>query len=925
MIKYNVFRKGLVIGIFIVFIVTIFVPNINGYVQINNWELSNAAIINNQNLGEFEKINYDLFSYTEKELLNLTPDILNLDQELKSDFMPGELIVKFKKDVSLNFSINEEKFIKTGLKSVDELNKKFSVIHSEKLSNLSLNHYLSNIYIFTMPEDVDILKVAKEFTKNTNIKYAEPNYMYYYSDVTNDPFCNVQWPLNNVGQDYPNGQNNNPSPGNYDCDIDAFEAWETEQGREDIVVAVIDSGVDHTHFDIADNIWINEEEDINHNGKFDNWLWWRKKNGVSGDIDNEDNDDNGYIDDVIGWDFCSKSIFFNSTDNDPMDENGHGTHCAGIVAAVTNNNVGIAGVSWNSKIMPVKILNKRGAANLLGAVRGIIYAVDNGADIISMSWIGPSSNTLKNVLNHAYNNGVILVAAAGNEPNDLGFLNYYPACHEKVITVAATNSMDENAPFTSFGNPVDVAAPGVDILSLRAKNCFKSRSDYIYKDHYFIASGTSMACPHVAGVAALMVSQNPNLTPKEVKTILRSSTDKVNSSSYIGVGRVNANKALQKLYSVIADLNVSSKVDEESGLVIINGTAKGEGFIKYIIEYNKGTYPETWIEIYNSSEEIDDNILGIFNTTNLKDGIYTIRLKVICDHGAFEDQKQFFLNRISETIYVDDDGGKDYKSIREALNNAGDGDTIYVYDGIYNEDLVINKNIDLIGHNNKTTIINCYQIGIRIYGLKDRINISGFTIAGSGKSQSMGISLEYPTNVSLFDNIIQNHTFGIFCNIGFDINISNNIIINNFIGILSMGFNSSIQNNKINQNTIGLYLLYNVNVEILRNQIGKNNIGILVTYLSLLNKIQYNNIYNNKIVGLYLRGKSNLNQINYNNFIKNTISASFKGCIMNDWSNNFWKRSRLLPKPIFGRQRRFIPWVNFDWNPAKEPYDIQSI
>ncbi len=627
------------------------------------------------------------------EIDNIEIDNFSLYSELNSYFEPGEFIVKFKEEINMVISEKTERTLQTGIRSLDELNKNYLVSSYEKIFNSTSDCTFSNIYRFNMKEDANVLIAIEEYSKNPYVEYAVPNYIFHYCNVPDDPYYSMQWPLDNIGQEYPwDGRFNNP-PGIIDCDIDAPEAWDIETGSSDVVVAIVDSGVDYSHPDLAENIWINPDEDINNNEKFDNWPSWLKKNGVYGDIDKKDNDGNGFKDDVVGWDFSGhldpEGIVINGS-NDPMDNHGHGTHCAGIVAAVTNNNNGIAGISWNSKIMPIKA-GKGGGLNLNGAVSGIKYAVDNGANIISMSWASLGllpklenimSKLLKEVLDYAYINNVILVAAAGNFPIDRGVCNSYPACYDNVITVAATNSNDEIASFSSYGLPVDVAAPGVDILSLRAKNTDMYGNEVnIFNENYYIASGTSMACPHVSGIAALILSKKPDLTPMEIRTILRSSTDKMNSSDYAGIGRVNANKALQKAYPVIAKINSSLKVEEVIGSVKINGSAIGEGFQKYIVEYGKGVYPEVWVKIYNSTEKKENELLAIWDTSNLEEAVYTVRLKVICNQEIYEDRTMFLVNKICNTFFVDDDGGKDFIDIRSAINHAGNGDTIYVYNG----------------------------------------------------------------------------------------------------------------------------------------------------------------------------------------------------------------------------------------------------
>lgn len=300
--------------------------------------------------------------------------------------------------------------------------------------------------------------------------------------------------------------------------IEAQAAWGVSQGSGNIVVAIIDNGVLTTHEDLAANIWTNTGEIPN--------------NGLDDDL-------NGYVDDVNGFDVADR-------DNNPNPPSGisssdgfnHGTHCAGIAAAVTNNNKGIASIGFSTKIMPVKCTRNSESGDILSAsLDGITYAMRNNADVISMSY-GSSSNALTTevLLNTARNRGIFLVAAAGNANVNTPF---YPASYSSVFSVAATNENDEKASFSNFGSTVDVSAPGANIYSTLASG----NSDYGFN------SGTSMATPLVAGLAALTLSQQPNLSPAQLAAQIKNNTDNIaalnpNFNNQLGSGRINARKAL---------------------------------------------------------------------------------------------------------------------------------------------------------------------------------------------------------------------------------------------------------------------------------------------------------------------------------------------------------------------------------------------
>ena len=297
-------------------------------------------------------------------------------------------------------------------------------------------------------------------------------------------------------------------------------AWNITTGNASIVIAIIDTGVDWNHPDLTPNIWINSAEILN---------------GI-------DDDGNGYVDDLRGWDFVHTTYPVwpgedgTVRDNNPMDFHGHGTHVSGIAAAVTNNTIGIAGMSWTSKIMSVRAGYKApdGASWFWWSdvAPAITYAADNGANVISMSFGGYGfSSLLKGAVDYAYAKGAFLVAAAMNDDVET---KPYPAGYGNVVAVAATNSSDGKAWFSNYGSWVDVAAPGVDIVST------------FYDNTYASWSGTSMSTPYVAGLAALILSENSTLTSMEVRNVIRKTTEPVASSVYIGTGRVNAYEACSR-------------------------------------------------------------------------------------------------------------------------------------------------------------------------------------------------------------------------------------------------------------------------------------------------------------------------------------------------------------------------------------------
>jgi subtilisin family serine protease len=285
-----------------------------------------------------------------------------------------------------------------------------------------------------LPSDISVEEAVALYETDPNVEYAEPNYIIHFMAMPNDPNFEELWGLHNEGQDV------NGVTGTADADIDAPEAWDITTGSSDVIIAVTDSGVAHFHPEINPNRWVNSVE----------------LNGAGG----VDDDGNGYVDDIYGWDFWDN-------DGNPEDHNSHGTHVAGTIAARGNNVVGITGVNWNAKIMALRVGGMVGTAG--DATDAIIYAVDNGADIINASWGGPDySQTVYNAIVYANDQGILLVCAAGNEGTDNDSTRNYPTCYEvdNIISVAATDQDDSLVSFSNYGvTSVDVGAPGENVYS----------------------------------------------------------------------------------------------------------------------------------------------------------------------------------------------------------------------------------------------------------------------------------------------------------------------------------------------------------------------------------------------------------------------------------------------------------------------------
>ncbi len=347
----------------------------------------------------------------------------------------------------------------------------------------------------TMLQQVD--SVLEELKSHPMVEIAEPNYIYEASRTPDDAFLQDLWGLVNANKN------------NGGVDIDAEAAWDITTGSRDVVVAVIDTGVNYRDPDLRNNMWQNQAE----------------LNGQPG----VDDDGNGYVDDIYGYDFAN-------SDSDPMDDNDHGSHCAGTIGAQGNNGIGVVGVNWNVRIMALKFLKGQGGGTLEDALKAIDYATDKGVDIMNNSWGGGGySENLKLAIERAEQAGILFVAAAGNNRNNNDSRPSYPASYQvpNVISVAAVDSRGRMASFSNYGRrSVHVAAPGVDILSTGV-NGLKS------------LSGTSMASPHVAGVAALLLADAPGMNYQEIKARILGTSIPTNAlRNKVSHGFINAYNAL---------------------------------------------------------------------------------------------------------------------------------------------------------------------------------------------------------------------------------------------------------------------------------------------------------------------------------------------------------------------------------------------
>ncbi len=399
----------------------------------------------------------------------------------RPEYLPGELLVKFRGDADPA--------------DVEALKKGHGLELIRRLDRIGVEHL--RIAGGRAVEDV-----ASVLARNPAVEYAEPNYLRYFDAAPNDALFSQLWGLSNLGQ-------TGGTPG---ADIGALAAWDVATGDPNFVVATIDSGLDMAHPDLAANVFTNPGEIAG--------------NGI-------DDDGNGYVDDVHGWNFVDGN-------NDPSDTvpacGGHGTHVAGTIGAAGNNGIGVAGINWSVKIMPLRafravlgILCSAADADLIAAID---YAAAMGVRVTNNSYGGgASSQSFYDAIRASKS---LYVAAAGNDGANNDAVPSYPASYNlpNIVAVAATDDTDALAYFSNYGaTSVDIAAPGVGILSTTPKNS------------YSLFDGTSMATPHVVGAAALLWAHDPSLTVNEVKWRLLESADPLGLPVLSG-GRLDIGNAI---------------------------------------------------------------------------------------------------------------------------------------------------------------------------------------------------------------------------------------------------------------------------------------------------------------------------------------------------------------------------------------------
>ena len=428
------------------------------------------------------------------------------------EYVPGQLIIKYRTGVA--------KQQRTSLLSDMRATpmRSFEFIRAEAVK---------------LPDGVTVEQAIARYKSDPRVEYVEPNYIWHADVTPNDPLFPQLYGMHNTGQ-------TGGTPG---ADIHATNAWDVYTGDPNLMVGVIDTGIDYNHPDLAANVWTNPGE--------------IPGNGI-------DDDGDGYVDDVHGYDFAN-------SDGDPFDDNGHGSHCSGTIAGIGNNGVGVVGVNWRAKLVAIKFLNASGSGTTDGAIAAVQYAIAVGCRLTSNSWGGGGfSQALLDAINAAGAAGQLFCAAAGNAGSDNDVTPFYPATYDTpyIIAVAATDNNDNLASFSNYGaTTVDIAAPGVDILSCQPGG------------GYQLLSGTSMATPHVSGAVALAMGRLPGLTNLQIKDLILHFADVKPqlTGRVLSNGRLNAFMPIAEPDSTppaaVTDLHVS---DLASNSITLAWTAPGD-------------------------------------------------------------------------------------------------------------------------------------------------------------------------------------------------------------------------------------------------------------------------------------------------------------------------------------------------------------
>ena len=589
------------------------------------------------------------------------------------DYLPGKLLVRFTHDVQLQM---DGKSVVSSEAELNRLLERFDAYAFKGtyepyiIQNEQFREFTRNDKTIFFPEKTDINLVMAEFNQLSSVEEAIPDWLMPVDEScpTDDPSLGSQWWITKTS---------------------AKEAWCLNTGNPEILVVAIDSGTDWNHPDYIGHIWRNLGEDPD--GDVANYQELTPDYILSSTADDgQDNDGNGLVDDFLGWDFVASASSpnpnedSNAPDNNPIDFNGHGTGCAGALAQVGNNGIGTAGMAYNTTIIGMRCGYENSQGNGLiitsSALQGIAYSVDKGAQVINMSYGGPSYiSQVNTAMVNAWNSGALLFGAAGND--GVGSL-HYPSAYDNVIAVGASTQSDSRASFSNYGNWVDVSAPGTSCVT------------GWFNDTYLSWDGTSVASPIAAGVGALVIDAFPDSSNTFWRMVVEATTDEINTDQPLGTGRVNAYKAVTQFkYPEMTIDSVSVQNAGENGF-----PDPGETFDVYVELSNE----LGWMDAENVTISVSFDNEDVTATTNdvnigtIADGssgnnagsLVTAQVAEDAEEGIFvnmyvtisADPNDYVIEtsrRIlvgtPQVLVVDDDGGEDYETYISAdLDSLGE-------------------------------------------------------------------------------------------------------------------------------------------------------------------------------------------------------------------------------------------------------------
>ncbi|MCX6139781.1 MAG: S8 family serine peptidase [Candidatus Kapabacteria bacterium] len=474
----------------------------------------------------------------------------------------------------------------------------------------SLRRYV----VVTLPADGSIL----DLEKMDDLIDIRPLLTMHIHDepITNDSLSNEQYALPIIG---------------------AERAWKLATGKG-VIVGILDTGIDWTHEDLVGSMAVTVEEDLNKNGRFDDWSSNVDVNGVTGDLNGADDDGNGVVDDVIGYDFVDQDVRNLGDDRTrdpiPFDEQGHGTSVGGVIAATPNNRVGIAGLAYGARLRALRAFDATGNAEEDDIASALVYAALTGVNVVNMSFgDGVDSPMLRDAVRFALSMNVVLVASVGNSGTTS---RQYPAGYDGVIAVGSTNDEDKRSPFSSTGSLVSLTAPGEGIVTTAVNSRYRR------------VNGTSFSAPYVVAAAAMMLEHFPDISPSEIRGTLQERSRDLGEQGWdglFGAGRLQVDASLNAQGLSIFEITSPGNEDEYDAMkaqqLAVVGSVLVAPFSSYTIDVGVGIDPSRWVTVASSSTSVRNDTLARIDLAALASGLNTVRLHVLCKDGrALDDRKR---------------------------------------------------------------------------------------------------------------------------------------------------------------------------------------------------------------------------------------------------------------------------------------------